>query len=271
MGLPSNEPGFEIIIAKIDQIAEQEYLFTQPLLIELCVNPLPDDWLIKKLKSLLAKMMAKIAREEGISNLKTPDDEDILKDHLPAHITNLIARLSEIIYAETLINASKIMPAEERLFCSHAFLKLIEWIVWNYDQRCLYGKNLDENAVELTKKASIGVNVYGSKDEVWLSIIDYLSGVKNAVELSKPIYGCVFYAGMYCIKIEPTPTKYTDNSEANWGRLCIIVHEPKIDIVRFEAGFKPFGDTAIAQVLQKNFLNELMEELYNNFGGDFED
>lgn len=271
MGLPSNEPGFEIIIAKTDQIAEQEYLFIQPLLIELCVNPLPNNLLIKKLKSLLVKIMAKIAREEGIANLKTPDDEDILKDHLPAHITNLIARLSEIIYAETLLNTSKTMPADERLFCAHALLKLIEWIVWNYDQRCLYGKNLDKMAAELAKKASIGVNIYGSKDEVWLNIIDYLCGMKNAIELSKPIYGCVFYAGTYCIKIEPVPTKYTDNSEADWGRLGIIVHEPKIDIVRVDAGFKPFGDTEIAQVLQKNFLNELMEELYNNFGGDLED
>ncbi len=74
---------------------------------------------------------------------------------------------------------------------------------------------------------------------------------------------------MYCIKIETTQTT-PRKAKFMWSQIGIVVCEPRVNKIRVEASFLPFGSALPESMSQKKFLNTLRDKLFNDFGNDEE-
>ncbi|MGB9711652.1 MAG: hypothetical protein ACP5J5_04185 [Dissulfurimicrobium sp.] len=137
---------------------------------------------------LLTNFIAKIAKEEGIVSFTSKYDEEIFKDHLPNDIANTITQLSRLLLGE-------LENKQDKITAIFLLLKLFEWTLLNYENRCPYGKTIDQQAEILLKKTSNQTELFGNKDEIWLYSIGILKDIfKQNFNEQKIFFGCRAYA-----------------------------------------------------------------------------
>ena len=118
---------------------------------------------------LLFRIRTRIAAEEGVSPLEERPSEALFRHHLPDFVTGCLQALERILLAGGDPGAS---PEEEQLTAAHLLLKVVEWLVWNYEDRCVYGPDAEEKARGYLDAARFGAEVWGDRDEVWLTLLE---------------------------------------------------------------------------------------------------
>lgn len=217
-----------LIKNKLNNIKHQDAIEFKKALLDILYisHDNQDNW--KKIgRDILTHIIAKIAKEEGIYSFSNKNDEEKFKDHLPNDIANTITQLSKFLLGPFSHRDNKITV----LFL---FIKLFEWMTWNYEGRCLYGENMDQQAKLIMDNTEKDIELFGNKDEIWLYSANILEEIfkQPSVIGQKPILGCYTYAERVIISNNDV---LKDNK--NWngvtppiaGELLISVHTNAID------------------------------------------
>ncbi len=131
-----------------------------------------DPLLKHELKSLFLNFFARLCKEEGVSSLSRPEDENSLKDHLPDTVANWLTVLSEIFSARCTVDR-----VEDPLFTAAVLLiRLHEWITFNYERRFVYGNEIEGAAEKRFLRLENEMDLIGDKDEIVYQVLDALSG-----------------------------------------------------------------------------------------------
>jgi hypothetical protein len=178
-------------------------------------------------RNILTSIIANIAKEEGIYSFNNKDDEEKFKDHLPNDIANTITQLSKFLLGPSPYKENKITV----LFL---LLKLFEWMIWNYEGRCIYGENMDQQARLMMETIGKNIEIFGNKDEIWLYSANILEEIlkQRPVIGQKPVLGCYTYAERVIISNDAIL-----EDKKNWngailpisGELILSVHTKAID------------------------------------------
>lgn len=217
-----------LIKTKLDNIKHQNDIEFKTILTHILSIPYdsPENW--QKIgKDVLTHIIANIAKEEGIYSFNNKGDEEKFKDHLPNDIANTITQLSKFLLGTSLYKENKVTV----LFL---LLKLFEWKTWNYEGRCLYGEDMDQQAKLIMDSIGRKIEIFGNKDEIWLYSANILEEIlkQRPVIGQKPVLGCSTYAERVIIA---NGAILEDNK--NWngsilpvsGELILSVHTKAID------------------------------------------
>ncbi|MDA8163193.1 MAG: hypothetical protein M0022_09875 [Desulfobacteraceae bacterium] len=182
-----------ILTAKISNINHKNDIEFKETLIKILnlISDNTDKWQ-KFGQKLLTTIITRIAREEGIHSFKNIKDENNLKEHIPSDITNTINQLTNIS-----LNSSNIYPTKEiKLTMLFLIIKLIEWIIWNYEGRCIYGNKIDSQAKLLFDFTDNKIELFGNKDEIWICAENILKDIFKQRHIlgQKSLFGCHTYA-----------------------------------------------------------------------------
>ncbi len=150
----------------------------------------PGSWLAQG-AALYSSFVARIAREEGTPPFS--GNEFPFKDHLPHFVSSILADLEQMLYAPLEANVDLF---ELRLTAVHLLLKVAEWLCWNYEGRCVYGREIEEDLSLLESRTRLSLDVWGEKDEVWLYAMEILRedcGLGDKVLFLDPLFSCRRY------------------------------------------------------------------------------
>ncbi len=137
--------------------------------------------------SLFHAFVSQIATEEGIEGGE--DEPALLTGLVPNFVAAMIDDLREIL----LKGAARVAePQEHPLLAAHLLLKLAEWSVSNYQWECLYGPLADSRIARLMEGLQYGLEVWGDRDEIWITLLDITEQVLpgTARSLEAPLVGC---------------------------------------------------------------------------------
>lgn len=139
-------------------------------------------------QKILSQMMVRMATEEEVPAFV--GGGEALRDRLPDRVGNAISQLSEV-----LVLPVPEEPEDARLIAVHLLLNISEWMVNNYENRCLYGEKENRNASDLLKALHLGVEIWGDKDEVWLVLGELLDewSLGKAFRAASPVLGSRTY------------------------------------------------------------------------------
>ena len=149
-------------------------------------------------RELFTKILSRIAIEENVSPFDEEENEILFKHHLPDFVTGLIKALEEILYLPDDSSAFNRRAPDEFETALHLLLRLLEWTVWNYEGgRCIYGRENAQRAESVFKLAHHKLEVWGDRDEVWLTLMDILKEefhLEQQIETSETYYSCRTYS-----------------------------------------------------------------------------
>ncbi len=161
-------------------------------------------------QGLFFDMLEMINRNEGL-DLPSPSAFEVLGDHIPAHIANILQELSELLSA-----ASRESMEGQHETSVYLLLKVAEWVNMNYENRCLYGETMEEEAGRLFEQATERLMVWGDKDEIWSALEDILIqwGLGEFMAGAHAVLGCRTY-GLVIDGIDVSTVLHSANWEGN--------------------------------------------------------
>ncbi len=203
-----------ILAEKLELIQHPEDIYFKEALKAIYQKGLSPSWR-NECTQILTRLLSRIALEENVSPFDEDESEILFKHHLPDFITGIIQALEEILF---------IPPGPEDAHSEatdfetalHLLLRLLEWMVWNYEGgRCIYGRVNAEKAESLFQVATFELEVWGDRDEVWLTVLDILKGqfhLGASLEAADTYYSCRTYSSI----LKNLPRGLAQN-EAYWA------------------------------------------------------
>ena len=149
-------------------------------------------------RRLFTRVLSRIAIEVNVSPFDEDQNEILFKHHLPDSVTGMIRAIEEILFISDRSATHHMDVTEEFETALHLILRLLEWTVWNYEKgRCIYGQKNVRFAESVARLARHRVEVWGDRDEVWLTLIGILAEefhLGNQIESSETYYSCSTYS-----------------------------------------------------------------------------
>ncbi len=226
-------------------------------------------------RRLFAHILDRIAVEENVSPFYDQESKDLLKHHLPDFVSGMIQALEELLFQPVgLSDLTKEIEVFETSL--HLLLRLMEWSVWNYEGgRCIYGKDSLQKAESIFRLPAFEIEVWGDRDEVWLSVMDLLEsqyGLKKAIESTDIVYSCTTYS----VIVHELPSSLIFN-EAYWRTIdgiepCMIlsVQTRMVDQTILRIAFKDLNK--LDKVVSKgSFEAEIFDRVVNDCGRPFDE
>lgn len=201
---------FKLIGEKLHLIQHPEDILYKETLKRLLDEGITPTWR-DKARKLFTKLLSRIALEEKLTPFDNDEDELLFKHHLPDFIAGIIQTLEEILFAPR----NPFQEKENYETVIHLLLRLFEWTVWNYEAgRCIYGIKNAQKAESLFNISSFEVEVWGDRDEVWLTTLEILENdfsMRGLFDHAETYYSCKTYGSI----IRKLPSEIADNPR-NW-------------------------------------------------------